>query len=102
MAIQAALTGHLVFSTLHTNDSASAYTRLLDMGLNPTDHIDRYRDSGSAAGGKICTRCREYTPEPSCFPKSEYVRYSALQREGCKQCGGSGYSGRIGIFELGT
>ncbi|NLP01138.1 MAG: Flp pilus assembly complex ATPase component TadA, partial [Fibrobacter sp.] len=65
MAIQAALTGHLVFSTLHTNDSASAYTRLLDMGLEP------YLITSTVIGilaqrlvRKICTRCREaYTPE---------------------------------------
>ncbi|HON09390.1 MAG TPA: ATPase, T2SS/T4P/T4SS family [Chitinispirillaceae bacterium] len=103
MAIQAALTGHLVFSTLHTNDSASAYTRLLDMGLEP------YLITSTVIGilaqrlvRKICTRCREaYTPEPELLSKIGIRPGIQLYRgKGCKQCGGSGYSGRIGIFEL--
>ena len=76
MAIQAALTGHLVFSTLHTNDSASAYTRLLDMGLEP------YLITSTVIGilaqrlsPQDLHKVQEaYTLNRSCFPKSEYVR----------------------------
>lgn len=103
MAIQAALTGHLVFSTLHTNDSASAYTRLLDMGMEP------YLITSTVAGilaqrliRQICQKCKEpYDPEPELLAKIGLRQGKQLYRgKGCKHCNDSGYKGRLGLFEL--
>jgi type II secretion system protein E len=105
-AIQAALTGHLVFSTLHTNDSASAATRLLDMGVEP------FLVTSTLAGvmaqrlvRTICPHCREtYRPDPTDLP-SDFVLEpgETLSRGvGCKKCHGTGYYGRAGIYELFT
>ena len=105
-AIQAALTGHLVFSTLHTNDSASAATRLLDMGVEP------FLVTSTLAGvmaqrlvRTICPHCREtYRPDPTDLP-SDFVLEpgETLSRgAGCKKCHGTGYYGRAGIYELFT
>ncbi|MGE4357654.1 MAG: GspE/PulE family protein, partial [Candidatus Omnitrophota bacterium] len=105
IAIQAALTGHLVFSTLHTNDSPGALTRLIDMGIEP------FLVSSSVIGviaqrlvRLICPYCKtEYTPPEAVFkslnlePKREVKFYHG---KGCEQCKGTGYSGRKGIFEL--
>ncbi len=107
MAIQAALTGHLVFSTLHTNDAASAVTRLLDLGIEP------YLVSSSLVGvlaqrlvRRICPRCsKPYTPKPG---ELEALRYSPAEDDlsrfrkglGCDDCRGTGYHGRAGCFEL--
>lgn len=101
IAIQAALTGHLVFSTLHTNDAPGAITRLVDMGVEP------FLIASSVIGiiaqrlvRKICNDCKElYTPA---FLKdmgiSEKVKFH--RGKGCKKCMDTGYKGRIGIFEL--
>jgi len=105
-AIQAALTGHLVFSTLHTNDAISAITRLVDLGVQP------FLISSTLLGAmaqrlvrKICPHCIEkFTIKGQelrgfGFPagKDEYT----LQRgKGCKECRGTGYLGRCGIFEI--
>ena len=103
MAIQASLTGHLVFSTLHTNDSASAYTRLLDMGLEP------YLITSTVIGvlaqrlvRKICQKCKEaYTPDDEVLTKIGIRQGLPLYRgKGCSKCNGTGYSGRLGLFEL--
>jgi general secretion pathway protein E len=107
MAIQSALTGHLVFSTLHTNDAASAVTRLLDLGIEP------YLVSSSLVGvlaqrlvRRVCDECaRPYAPEAS---ELETLRFepSAQERQrfrkgaGCEACRGTGYHGRVGCFEL--
>jgi Type II secretory pathway, ATPase PulE/Tfp pilus assembly pathway, ATPase PilB len=103
MAIQAALTGHLVFSTLHTNDSASAYTRLLDMGIEPflvTSTIIAVLAQRLVR--KLCQKCKEpYVPEEELLnriglrPGVQF--YNA---KGCKFCNGTGFKGRVGIFEL--
>ena len=105
IAIQAALTGHLVFSTLHTNDAASAITRLIDMGVEPF----LVASSVSAVIAQrlvrtICDRCKEaYTP-PAEFLKRLGV--SGLENpvlyrgKGCTHCRNTGYSGRTGIFEI--
>ena len=108
IAIQAALTGHLVFSTLHTNDSFGAVTRLLDLGIEP------YLVSSSVLAimaqrlvRRVCPGCRSaYVPvaeelrELGLSPEAHpYVRvYSA--GEGCEQCRHKGYRGRTGIHEL--
>lgn len=103
MAIQAALTGHLVFSTLHTNDSPSAYTRLLDMGVEP------FLITSTVIGilaqrlvRKICHRCKEsYTPDPEFLAKIGLRPGVQLFRgAGCKFCNKTGYKGRLGLYEL--
>jgi general secretion pathway protein E/type IV pilus assembly protein PilB len=107
-AIQASLTGHLVFSTLHTNDAPSAYTRLVDMGIEP--FLVASTIEGVMAQRlvrRLCSTCREeYSPKrdelPSDFPWEEY---QALDRPiyrntGCRSCRGAGFAGRQGIFEL--
>jgi general secretion pathway protein E len=106
-AVQAALTGHLVFSTLHTNDAASSITRLMDLGLAP------YLISSTIVGimaqrlvRKICTHCEksyELLPEEAQavgVPWDKDRRIAVKYGEGCPQCRGTGYQGRTGIFEI--
>jgi general secretion pathway protein E len=107
-AIQASLTGHLVFSTLHTNDAPSAYTRLVDMGIEPflvASTIEAVMAQRLVR--TLCTKCREgYLPKrdelPKDFPWDEFIATGEpLYRErGCRLCRESGYTGRQGIFEL--
>jgi general secretion pathway protein E len=102
IAIQASLTGHLVLSTLHTNDASSAVVRLLDMGVEP------FLAASSVAGimaqrlvRLICPHCKEsYEP-----PASESAYFDTpppvlWRGRGCKKCGSTGYLGRTGIYEL--
>lgn len=106
IAIHASLTGHLVFSTLHTNDTAGAITRLLDMGVEPF----LVSSSVNAIVAQrlirlICTRCRKaYTPIPGELaklgirnPPAQPVFYQAV---GCDHCMKTGYHGRTGIYEI--
>ncbi len=103
-AIQAALTGHLVLSTLHTNDAGSAATRLLDMGVEPF----LVTSTLAAAMAQrlvrtICTECKEaYEPDPEQMPEDfKYERGMKLWRgAGCRKCRDTGYRGRTGLFEL--
>ncbi|MCW5777537.1 MAG: type II/IV secretion system protein, partial [Phycisphaeraceae bacterium] len=104
VAVQASLTGHLVFSTLHTNDAAGATTRLLDMGVEP------FLVSSSVEGimaqrlvRRICEECRvEYHPDRGDLPGDfELGKGERLVRgEGCRACRGTGYRGRVGVYEL--
>jgi len=107
IAIQAALTGHLVFSTLHTNDAPSALTRLIDMGVAP------FLVSSSVAAVMaqrlirvLCNRCKEaYAPSLSELEvvglDPQLVEKKTLYRSvGCEECRQTGYRGRIGVFEL--
>ncbi len=104
VAINASLTGHLVFSTLHTNDAVTATTRLLDMGVEP--FLVSSAISGVLAQRlvrRICSGCREeYLPDPADIPPDCKVeRGQMLYRgAGCRDCRNSGYRGRLGIFEL--
>jgi len=104
VAINASLTGHLVFSTLHTNDAVTATTRLLDMGVEP--FLVSSAISGVLAQRlvrKICKHCREeYAPDPGDLPNDfKLERGQKLWRgAGCRECRNSGYKGRLGIFEL--
>jgi general secretion pathway protein E len=106
-AVQAALTGHLVFSTLHTNDAASAVTRLMDLG------VPSYLISSTVVGimaqrlvRKVCKQCEktyELLPEEAkvvglATDKSKKI--AVKYGEGCPQCRGTGYLGRTGIFEV--
>jgi general secretion pathway protein E len=107
IAIQSALTGHLVFSTLHTNDSASAVTRLIDMGLEP------FLVTSSVIGilaqrlvRQICPDCKEpYTPDEESLQSIGITPEMAAGKQvyrgtGCSTCIQTGYKGRTGIFEL--
>jgi len=105
VAIQAALTGHLVLSTLHTNDSAGAITRMMDMG------VESYKLAAALVGvvaqrlvRTICPHCRN-----SHYPSSEYLealhyqgdhRRSFSKGEGCRECFDTGFQGRTGIYEV--
>jgi len=107
IAIQASLTGHLVFSTLHTNDASGAFTRLLDMGVEPylvASAVDAV--VAQRLVRKLCPNCRRpFTPEPGFlleigFPV-ESLDGGDLHREGtCEQCRTTGFRGRLGIFEV--
>lgn len=104
MAVQAALTGHFVFSTLHCNDSASAATRATDMGLEP------FLFTSSVVGviaqrlvRKICPVCRIGEPLPEALRNRLQIAdpNAAMYRgRGCKECRHTGYRGRIGVYEL--
>ncbi|OGX18471.1 MAG: hypothetical protein A2105_05590 [Omnitrophica WOR_2 bacterium GWF2_63_9] len=103
IAIQAALTGHLVFSTLHTNDAPSAVTRLTDMGIAP--FLVASTIQGVVAQRlirQVCASCqarRPATPEEQAF-LGEPVLAEVVEGRGCEECRQSGYQGRIGIYEL--
>ena len=105
IAMRAAITGHLVFSTIHTNDAVSSINRLVDMGLEP------YMVSSALVGvvsqrlvRRICTSCRE-SFEPDEYDR-EYLRLDAGQKlyrgKGCTECNEKGYKGRIAIHEIVT
>ena len=106
IAIQASLTGHLVLSTLHTNDAASAITRLVDMGVEP------FLVGSSLVGvlaqrlvRVLCLECREpYTPTMQELQEigleSEPQPITLYHGRGCSSCAHTGYQGRVGIFEL--
>ncbi len=105
IAVQAALTGHLVLSTLHTNDAACSITRLVDIGIEP------YLISASLNGvlaqrlvRKICPKCKEIyqvTEHMARYVQKEGVEPGQIYHgAGCDYCRGSGYVGRVGIYEL--
>ncbi len=105
IAIQASLTGHLVFSTLHTNDSAGAVTRLLDMGIEP------FLVSSSVVAmiaqrlvRKICQNCRKaYQPSAEEYEKMGLPpdsKHSFFKGPGCSECLNTGFKGRSGIYEI--
>ena len=108
VAIQAALTGHLVFSTLHTNDAPSAITRLIDMGVKPFLVASSIQAiMAQRLVRVICKECKE--PDPSPDPKTlqilgftdEVIKTQTFYHgRGCGACGGSGYRGRQGICEM--
>ena len=108
VAIQAALTGHLVFSTLHTNDAPSAITRLIDMGIKPFLVASAIQAiMAQRLIRTICRECKTEAPEPNPgllkllgFEKSELDGRPLYHGTGCKRCGGTGYRGRLGIFEM--
>ena len=107
-AVQASLTGHLVFSTLHTNDAAGAFMRLVDIGVEP------FLVSSTVEGVMaqrlvriLCRECRQpYSPPPGDLPE-DFPSEDCLGRGerfyravGCRKCRGTGYAGRTGLFEL--
>src|SRR3954469_1895730 len=104
IAVKAALTGHQVLSTLHTNDAAGAITRLDDMGIEPfLISSSILMSCAQRLVRRVCTNCREeFVPEPEMFeklgvePKAETVFYHG---HGCDRCKGRGYLGRVAIIE---
>lgn len=107
IAVQSALTGHLVFSTLHTNDSASAITRLVDIGVEP------FLISSSILGvvaqrliRVLCKDCKEaYTPDEAALSsigitQDQFKGAVIYKAKGCEKCFHTGYRGRSGIFEM--
>ena len=107
IAMEAALTGHLVFSTLHTNDAPSAVTRLLDFGVKPFLVASALRAAmAQRLVRAICEKCRaEYTPTErelkmlGTLSKGTTVS-TMFKGKGCPHCGQGGYKGRKGIFEI--
>ena len=105
-AIQAALTGHLVFSTLHTNDAAGAYARLSDMGVESFLVASTLEAvMAQRLVRRLCPHCREpYTPPrdkmPADFPWEKLEDRPLYRKVGCRECRHVGYSGRMGIYEL--
>lgn len=105
-AIQASLTGHLVFSTLHTNDAAGAYTRMVDMGVEPflvASTVEAVMAQRLLR--RLCVHCREaYTPNrddmPEDFPWDRLDGRPLYRKVGCRECRDVGYRGRTGIYEL--
>jgi len=108
IAIQAALTGHLVFSTLHTNDAPSAITRLIDMGVKPFLVASAIQAiMAQRLVRVICKECKDIDPNPD--PKylqllglteDEMKGKDVYRGKGCKRCSGTGFHGRLGIFEM--
>ncbi len=110
LAIRTALTGHLVFSTLHTNDAASGVTRLVDMGLEP------YLVASSVQAfiaqrlvRTVCGDCKEKVPLKDVFKEGKFTKEEletidkpefAFRGKGCEACKFTGYRGRIGIYEI--
>jgi len=104
IAIKAALTGHLVFSTLHTNDAPSTVTRLVDMGVEPFLVASSLNMVvAQRLVRKICANCRkEYHPPPSLLERLGLEREEGTfyKGEGCQACNGTGYKGRIALYEV--
>src|SRR6185295_4404544 len=103
MAIQAALTGHLVFSTLHTNDAAGAFTRLLDMGVEPflvTSCVKAVLAQRLVR--RICDKCRQPGQLTDAALENIGIRPGTTfyQGKGCNACNNSGYKGRLALFEM--
>jgi type IV pilus assembly protein PilB len=108
VAIQAALTGHLVFSTLHTNDAPSAITRLIDMGVKPFLVASSIQAiMAQRLIRTLCEKCKAPDPDPDKkllalmgFNEKELAGRTLMRPVGCPNCSGSGYRGRKGIFEM--
>lgn len=109
IAIKAAMTGHLVFSTLHTNDCPATIGRLVDIGIPPfmlASAVTMVLSQRLAR--KLCVHCKEEVPRP---PKEELIPLGFKEKDfekdfviygpkGCQKCNGGGYKGRVGLFEL--
>ena len=104
IAIHAALTGHLVFSTLHTNDAAGAASRLIDMGIEPfLIASSTIAIMAQRLVRKVCEHCKKpYTATPELLRSLGIApgQVTFHRGEGCQACKGSGYKGRVGLFEL--
>jgi general secretion pathway protein E len=112
LALQAALTGHLVFSTIHTSNAAGVLPRFIDLGAQPFLLASTMNAIvGQRIARKICAQCKEaYAPPPQLveeiklalgklFPQAT-TPVQLYKGKGCVECANSGYSGRVGIFEV--
>ncbi len=106
IAIQSALTGHLVFSTLHTNDAPSALTRLIDLGVKPFLVSAAVQATvAQRLVRRLCSECAvEYEPEPEelvplGLDRHAHAGVRLRQPHGCRTCEGTGYRGRVALFE---
>ncbi len=112
IAVQASLTGHMVFSTLHTNDALSAFTRLIDMGVEPFLVASSIRAvMAQRLVRQLCPHCRQPHDPPQAivqkclelqrlFPRLLTKAPQWFAAKGCKQCQHTGYRGRLGIYEM--
>ncbi len=107
IAINASLTGHMVFSTLHTNDAPSAVTRLVDIGVKPFLVSASLRAAlAQRLVRRICSQCKKpYTPELKelmsiGLTEAQIASATFMKGEGCTRCSGVGYRGRMGVFEM--
>jgi len=107
IAIESALTGHLVLSTLHTNDAPSAITRLIEMGIEPflvASALDCVVAQRLAR--LLCSTCKQRTIIPAAVLRENgykaVVDIESYEPVGCRRCGGSGFRGRIGLYEVMT
>jgi len=105
IAVESALTGHLVLSTLHTNDAPSAISRLVEMGIEPflvASALDCVVAQRLAR--KLCSHCKRRTIIPAQILRDSgykaLVDLEAYEPVGCRRCGGSGYRGRVGLYEV--
>jgi type IV pilus assembly protein PilB len=107
IAVKAALTGHLVLSTLHTNDAPSTISRLLNMGVEPfliTASVNLVLAQRLAR--KVCSECkRPIQADPALlldfgFTEQQMEGAQLMKGEGCKNCNGSGYRGRVALYEV--
>ncbi|HXT72089.1 MAG TPA: type IV-A pilus assembly ATPase PilB [Vicinamibacterales bacterium] len=107
IAVKAALTGHLVLSTLHTNDAPSSISRLVNMGIEPflvANSINLL--AAQRLVRKVCEGCKEphqiseSTLLEAAMPKDQLPHVKAMKGRGCDRCGGTGYKGRTGVFEI--
>jgi general secretion pathway protein E len=112
IAVQSALTGHTVYSTLHTNDALSAFTRLIDMGVEPFLVVSAVR---AVQAQRLVRRLCSHCAQPTALPDGVQALWSRLAQDhapvvpertswmrpvGCPQCQGTGFKGRLGIYEL--
>jgi type IV pilus assembly protein PilB len=107
IAIKAALTGHLVLSTLHTNDAPSTITRMVDMGIEPFNVASAVNlIAAQRLVRRICKECKQeytYTPEELAalgFTEEKAAGLTFYKGEGCDTCSGTGYKGRAGLYEI--
>ncbi len=107
IAVKASLTGHLVLSTLHTNDAASTITRMIDMGIEPFNVSAGVNlITAQRLVRRICGRCKAETTYPdevlraASIPEDTLAELTFHKGEGCDACGGSGYAGRQGLYEV--
>jgi type IV pilus assembly protein PilB len=107
IAIKAALTGHLVLSTLHTNDAPSTVTRMIDMGLEPFNVAAALNlVTAQRLVRRICNKCKEETTYPEEYLEAAHIPHDYVKRttfykgKGCDECNGSGYRGRQGLYEV--
>jgi type IV pilus assembly protein PilB len=107
IAVKASLTGHLVLSTLHTNDAASTITRMVDMGIEPFNVSAAVNlITAQRLVRRICTSCKAEASYPdevlraASIPSEILATLTFYKGEGCDACGGSGYAGRQGLYEV--